>query len=46
MQRARVLSRRICACCAAVLEGAGHLWMCQQLKQGADTINAFVASLG
>jgi pimeloyl-ACP methyl ester carboxylesterase len=29
----------------AVLEGAGHWWMCQQPKQGADAINALVASL-
>ena len=29
----------------AVLEGAGHWWMCQQPKQGADAINEFVASL-
>jgi len=29
----------------AVLEGAGHWWMCQQPKQGADVINAFVTSL-
>lgn len=29
----------------AVLKGAGHWWMCQQPKQGADAINAFVASL-
>jgi pimeloyl-ACP methyl ester carboxylesterase len=29
----------------AVLDGAGHLWMCQQPKQGADAINVFVASL-
>jgi len=29
-----------------VLEGAGHWWMCQQPKQGADAINAFVASFG
>ena len=29
----------------AVLEGAGHWWMCQQPKQGADAINAFLASL-
>jgi len=30
----------------AVLNGAGHWWMCQQPKQGADAINAFVADLG
>jgi pimeloyl-ACP methyl ester carboxylesterase len=30
---------------AAVLEGAGHWWMCQQPKQGADAINAFLAKL-
>jgi pimeloyl-ACP methyl ester carboxylesterase len=29
----------------AVLEGAGHWWMCQQPKQGADAINAFLAEL-
>jgi pimeloyl-ACP methyl ester carboxylesterase len=29
----------------AVLKGAGHWWMCQQPKQGADAINAFVAKL-
>jgi len=29
----------------AVLEGAGHWWMCQQPKQGADAINAFLATL-
>ncbi len=29
----------------AILEGAGHWWMCQQPKQGAEAINAFVASL-
>jgi pimeloyl-ACP methyl ester carboxylesterase len=29
----------------AVLEGAGHWWMCQQPKQGADALNAFLASL-
>ena len=29
----------------AVLKGAGHWWMCQQPKQGADAINAFVANL-
>ena len=29
----------------AVLEGAGHWWMCQQPKQGADALNAFMASL-
>jgi pimeloyl-ACP methyl ester carboxylesterase len=29
----------------AVLEGAGHWWMCEQPKQGADAINAFLASL-
>jgi pimeloyl-ACP methyl ester carboxylesterase len=29
----------------AVLEGAGHWWMCQQPKQGADAINAFLAKL-
>ncbi|AZO01491.1 alpha/beta hydrolase [Mesorhizobium sp. M9A.F.Ca.ET.002.03.1.2] len=29
----------------AVLEGAGHWWMCQHPKQGADAINAFLAKL-
>jgi pimeloyl-ACP methyl ester carboxylesterase len=29
----------------AVLKGAGHWWMCQQPKQGADAINAFVTNL-
>jgi pimeloyl-ACP methyl ester carboxylesterase len=29
----------------AVLQGAGHWWMCQQPKQAADAINAFLASL-
>jgi pimeloyl-ACP methyl ester carboxylesterase len=29
----------------AILEGAGHWWMCQQPKQGADAINAFLATL-
>ena len=29
----------------AVLAGVGHWWMCQQPKQGADAINAFLASL-
>ncbi len=29
----------------AVLKGAGHWWMCQQPKQGADVINAFLAKL-
>jgi pimeloyl-ACP methyl ester carboxylesterase len=29
----------------AVLEGAGHWWMCQQPKQAADAINAFLAKL-
>src|SRR5262249_8152251 len=29
----------------AILNGAGDWWMCQQRKQGADAINAFVASL-
>ena len=29
----------------AVLEGAGHWWMCEQPKQGADAINAFLANL-
>jgi pimeloyl-ACP methyl ester carboxylesterase len=28
-----------------VLQGAGHWWMCQQPKQGADAINAFLANL-
>ena len=28
-----------------VLQGAGHWWMCQQPKQGADAINAFLAKL-
>ena len=30
---------------AAILEGAGHWWMCQQPKQGADAINSFLAKL-
>jgi pimeloyl-ACP methyl ester carboxylesterase len=30
----------------AVLNGAGHWWMCQQPKQGADAINTFLANLG
>ncbi|MBW7963914.1 alpha/beta fold hydrolase [Bradyrhizobium sp. BR 10261] len=29
----------------AVLKGAGHWWMCQQPKQAADAINAFVGTL-
>jgi pimeloyl-ACP methyl ester carboxylesterase len=29
----------------AVLGGAGHWWMCQQPKQGADALNAFLAGL-
>jgi pimeloyl-ACP methyl ester carboxylesterase len=29
----------------AVLSGAGHWWMCQQPKQAADAINAFLADL-
>ena len=29
----------------AVLKGAGHWWMCQQPKQGADAINTFLANL-
>jgi pimeloyl-ACP methyl ester carboxylesterase len=29
----------------AILEGAGHWWMCRQPKQGADAINAFLAKL-
>jgi len=29
----------------AILQGAGHWWMCQQPKQGADAINAFLAKL-
>jgi pimeloyl-ACP methyl ester carboxylesterase len=29
----------------AILKGAGHWWMCQQPKQGADAINAFLANL-
>jgi pimeloyl-ACP methyl ester carboxylesterase len=29
----------------AVLEGAGHWWMCQQPKQAADAINAFLVNL-
>lgn len=29
----------------AVLEGVGHWWMCQNPRQGADAINAFVAGL-
>jgi pimeloyl-ACP methyl ester carboxylesterase len=29
----------------AVLQGAGHWWMCQQPKQGAAAINAFLAKL-
>jgi pimeloyl-ACP methyl ester carboxylesterase len=28
-----------------LLKGAGHWWMCQQPKQGADAINAFLAKL-
>jgi len=28
-----------------VLQGAGHWWMCQQPKQGAEAINAFLAKL-
>ena len=28
-----------------VLKGVGHWWMCQQPKQGADAINAFLANL-
>ncbi|NEK24943.1 alpha/beta fold hydrolase [Sulfitobacter sp. JBTF-M27] len=30
----------------AVLEGAGHWWMCQQPKEAAKAINRFLASLG
>ena len=37
-------AERACAK-VAVLEGAGHWWMCQQPKQGADAINAFLANL-
>ena len=29
----------------AVLQGAGHWWMCQQPVQAADAINAFLANL-
>ena len=29
----------------AILQGAGHWWMCQQPKQGADAINTFLAQL-
>ena len=29
----------------AILNGAGHWWMCQQPKLGADAINAFLAKL-
>ncbi|MDE2068839.1 MAG: alpha/beta hydrolase [Bradyrhizobium sp.] len=29
----------------AVLKGAGHWWICQQPKQGAEAINAFLADL-
>jgi pimeloyl-ACP methyl ester carboxylesterase len=29
----------------AVLEGAGHWWMCQQPRQGAEAINEFLARL-
>jgi pimeloyl-ACP methyl ester carboxylesterase len=29
----------------AVLQGAGHWWMCQQPKQAAEAINAFLAEL-
>ncbi len=29
----------------AILKDAGHWWMCQQPKQGADAINAFLANL-
>jgi pimeloyl-ACP methyl ester carboxylesterase len=28
-----------------ILDGAGHWWMCEQPKQGADAINAFLAQL-
>jgi pimeloyl-ACP methyl ester carboxylesterase len=34
-----------CSAKVAILEGLGHWWMCQQPKQGADAINAFVATL-
>ena len=30
----------------AVLEGRGHWWMCEDPKQGADTINGFLARFG
>ena len=42
------LARRSAKCAgaqAAVLQGAGHWWMCQQPKQAADAINAFLAKL-
>lgn len=29
----------------ATLEGAGHWWMCQKPRQGAEAINVFLASL-
>jgi hypothetical protein len=29
----------------AVLEGAGHWWMCQHPKRGAEAINVFLAKL-
>jgi pimeloyl-ACP methyl ester carboxylesterase len=29
----------------AVLEGAGHWWMCQKPREGANAINAFLANL-
>jgi pimeloyl-ACP methyl ester carboxylesterase len=29
----------------AVLQGAGHWWLCQQPKQGAEAINAFLTKL-
>jgi pimeloyl-ACP methyl ester carboxylesterase len=29
----------------AVLEGAGHWWMCRQPQQGADAISTFLAQL-
>jgi pimeloyl-ACP methyl ester carboxylesterase len=29
----------------AVLKGAGHWWMCQQPKQAAEAINAFLSNL-
>ena len=42
------LARRSAECAGAkvtVLQGAGHWWMCQQPKQGAEAINAFLKEL-